>query len=68
MSSKLGPMGPQRRLRCADTGNETCEYVAFGESDDQIILDIGHHAEEVHGIKERPPDASERLRALIGED
>ncbi len=56
-----------RMVRCSDTGQQ-CEYIARGSSDDEVMLDVARHAEEVHGLKEMPSDASERIRSMIGEE
>ena len=56
-----------RMVRCSDTGQQ-CEYIARGASDDEVMLDVARHAEEVHGLKEMQADASERIRSTSAEE
>lgn len=39
-----------RQLRCADAGFE-CDAVVTGESDEEVLAQVGPHAEQVHGTQ-----------------
>ena len=42
-----------------------CDAVLDGESDDEILEQVGVHAREEHGMDEVPPEVEQNVRALI---
>ncbi len=42
-----------RQMRCADAGFE-CDAVVTGETDEEILAQVGSHAKEVHGVDVTP--------------
>ncbi len=57
-------------LACKDTGAE-CDYVAHGDSMDEINAKIAKHAKEVHGYTDEQlsdPKMVELIKSLVKED
>ncbi len=52
-----------RELKCADAGFE-CDAVVSGETDEEILAQVGPHAEQVHGV-EVTPELAEQVRGKI---
>jgi predicted small metal-binding protein len=44
-----------------------CAWVARGEEEDDLFVDIAAHAHDVHGMDEVPPEVADRIRQLITE-
>jgi predicted small metal-binding protein len=44
-----------------------CEWTIEGETDDDILENVGEHAREAHGMDEVPPEVQDRVRGLIVE-
>lgn len=53
-----------REFRCADAGME-CDYVARGQTDDEVMQNVASHASEVHNIREVPDDLAQQIRGKI---
>ena len=53
-----------KEMRCADAGME-CDYVAKGESTDEIMQQVAAHAAEVHGIAEVDDELAAKVQSLI---
>ena len=54
-------------LRCADVvGN--CDFVARGDSEQEILLQAAEHAHSAHNIHEITPEVAEKVRAAIQDE
>jgi predicted small metal-binding protein len=53
-----------RRMSCRDVGPD-CDFVARGETDEEIMGQVAEHARTAHGMDEVPPEVAERARAAI---
>ena len=56
-----------RRMSCRDVGPD-CDFVARGETDEEIMGQVAEHARTAHGMDEVPPGVAEKVRAAIRED
>jgi len=56
-----------RRMSCRDVGPD-CDFVARGETDEEVMGQVAEHARAVHGMEEVPPEVAERARAAIRDD
>ena len=56
-----------RRMDCRDVGPD-CDFVARGESDEEVMRQVAEHADTAHGIKDVPPELAEKARAAIRDD
>ena len=56
-----------RTFRCADAGTQ-CDYIARGQTDDEVMQDVGRHAQEVHGMQEVPPSLVDQIRGQIRDE
>ena len=56
-----------RRMNCRDVGPD-CDFVARGESDEEVMGQVAEHARTAHGIKEVPPELADKARAAIKDD
>ncbi|HEX9754982.1 MAG TPA: DUF1059 domain-containing protein [Gemmatimonadales bacterium] len=54
-------------LYCRDLGMD-CDFVARGETDDEILRKAEEHAERVHGMSEVSPDMEDKILDNIHED
>ncbi len=55
-----------KQFKCGDIVPD-CDHTIEGESEDEIIGQIGTHAREAHGMDEVPPEVEDRVRSLIVE-
>jgi predicted small metal-binding protein len=54
-------------LHCADvTGN--CEFVARGNSEQEIMQQAAAHAQSAHNIQEVTPELAEKVRSAIRDE
>jgi predicted small metal-binding protein len=53
-----------RKLSCNEAGDPTCNFVASGQTDDDVIQEARQHALEVHH-HQITPDEEEQARAII---
>lgn len=54
-------------LRCADVvGN--CDFVARGDSEQEILRQASEHARSAHNINEITPEVAEKVRAAIQDE
>ena len=54
-------------LACRDLG-EDCHYVAHGETEKELMADMGKHAKEVHGYTDeqlKDPEMMKKVKAAI---
>jgi predicted small metal-binding protein len=54
-------------LRCADVvGN--CDFVAKGDSEEEILQQAAEHARSAHNISEITPEVAEKVTAAIRDE
>lgn len=58
-----------KTLSCKDAG-AACDYVAHGNTDEEVLADAAEHGKKVHGMKDADfsPDKVAKFRALIHEE
>jgi len=56
-----------KTLSCRDAGVD-CDFVAKGETVEEIFAQCAKHGKEAHGMEEIPPDLVEKMRGLIREE
>ena len=54
-------------LSCRDAGVD-CDFVARGETAEEILKQCVDHGREAHGMKEIPKDLEMKIRSLIREE
>ena len=54
-------------LRCADVVG-SCDFVARGDSEQEILQKASEHARSAHNIDEITPDVAEKVRAAIRDE
>ncbi len=55
-----------RDFHCSDAGMK-CDWVAKGNTDDEIVKQAGAHAQKAHGMKVTP-DLEKTMRGLIHDE
>jgi predicted small metal-binding protein len=55
-----------RDFHCADAGMK-CDFVAKGNTDDEVLRQAGSHAQQAHGMKVTP-DLEKTVRGLIHDE
>ncbi len=58
-----------KTLACRDLGVD-CQYVARGETEEELMVDIGKHAKEVHSFTDeqlKDPETMKAAKAAIKE-
>ena len=55
-----------RDFHCADAGMK-CDFVAKGNTDDEVLRQAGAHAQKVHGMQVTK-DLETQVRGLIHDD
>jgi predicted small metal-binding protein len=56
-----------KSMCCRDVGPD-CDFVARGETEEEIMGQVAEHAKSAHGIDEVPVELAEKARAAIRED
>jgi predicted small metal-binding protein len=56
-----------KELKCSDVGMKTCNFVAQGRDEKEVMTKAAEHARNVHGMTAIPPDVEKRARAAIRE-
>ena len=56
-----------RSMSCKDVGPE-CDFVARGETDEEVMGQVAEHARSAHGMGEVPPEMAEKVRAAIRDE
>jgi predicted small metal-binding protein len=56
-----------RKMNCRDVGPD-CDFVARGESDEEVMGQVVEHARTAHGFEEVPPELAQKARAAIRDD
>ena len=46
-----------RRMSCRDVGPD-CDFVARGETDEEVMGQVAEHARAAHGMDEVPPEVA----------
>ena len=54
-------------LRCSDVGMD-CDFVARGETEEEIMAQAAQHAQATHNMTEIPPDVASQVRAAIRDE
>ena len=54
-------------IYCSDMGSD-CDFVARGETMEEVLKVGAEHGKEVHGINEITPDIVERVKAIIRDE
>ena len=54
-------------LRCADVVG-SCDFVARGDSEQDILQQASEHARAVHNINEITPEVAEKVKAAIQDE
>ena len=55
-----------RDFHCSDAGMK-CDFVAKGNTDDEVVKQAGQHAQQAHGMKVSS-DLEKTVRGLIHDD
>ncbi len=53
-----------KTMRCKDVGPD-CDFVASGETDEEVIAQVAEHARSEYGFEEVPPELAEKAKAAI---
>ncbi len=54
-------------LSCRDMGAD-CDFLARGETEEELFKNAGEHGAAVHGMTSLPPEAIEMAKSLIREE
>ena len=54
-------------LACRDVGVD-CDFVARGETEEEIFRQCARHGKEAHGMEEIPADLIAKMRGFIREE
>jgi len=54
-------------ISCKDAGVD-CDFVARGETEEELFRNALEHGRKFHGMKEIPKDLQEKMRKLIREE
>jgi predicted small metal-binding protein len=54
-------------LRCREVGMD-CDFVARGETEEEILKKAAEHADTDHGMKEIPEEVLAKVRAAIRDE
>ena len=54
-------------MDCRDVGPD-CDFVARGESDEEVMGQVAEHARTAHGMDEVPPELAAKAQAAIRDD
>lgn len=55
-------------LSCKDVGVPDCDFVARGESVEEVMRQAGQHGREKHGLTNIPPEMLQKARTLIHDE
>jgi predicted small metal-binding protein len=56
-----------KTMSCRDVGPD-CDFVARGESEEEIMSQVAEHARDAHGLDEVPPELAEKAKAAIKDE
>ena len=54
-------------VNCRDVGVD-CDFVARGETVDDVLRQCGEHARSAHGYTDIPPELVDKVKAAIREE
>jgi len=54
-------------MRCKDVGMD-CDFVARGETEEEVLKQAAEHADTVHDLKEIPDEVLAKVRAAIRDE
>lgn len=54
-------------IHCSDLGAD-CDFVARGETLEEVLKVGGEHGKEVHGMNEITPEIIEKVTALVRDE
>ncbi len=54
-------------VRCKDVGVD-CDFVARGETEQEVLQQCAKHGKEAHDMQEISPDLAAKVRAAIREE
>jgi len=54
-------------LRCADVVG-SCDFVARGESEQEILQQAAEHARSAHNLNEITPEVADKVRSAIRDE
>ncbi len=57
----------EKVVRCRDVGVD-CDFVARGQTEQEILDQCAEHARTAHGMREIPAELMEKVRAAIREE
>jgi predicted small metal-binding protein len=55
-----------KQFRCGEL-IPGCEAAFQGETEDEVLAQVGAHARDEHGMDEVPPEVIDRIRASMSE-
>lgn len=53
-----------KTMSCRDVGPD-CDFVAEGETEEEVMAQVAEHARTEHGFEEVPPELAEKAKAAI---
>ena len=53
-----------KTMSCRDVGPD-CDFVATGETEEEVMVQVAEHARTEHGFEEVPPELAEKAKAAI---
>jgi predicted small metal-binding protein len=56
-----------KMMRCGDVVPH-CDFVARGNTEDEILQQVAEHARTAHGIENVPPELASQARAAIRDE
>jgi predicted small metal-binding protein len=56
-----------KKMSCRDIGPD-CDFVARGETEEEVMGQVAVHAQAAHGMEEVPPELAEKARAAIRDE
>jgi predicted small metal-binding protein len=56
-----------RTMSCRDVGPD-CDFVARGETDEEVMGQVAEHARTAHDMEEVPPELAEKAQAAIRDE
>ncbi|MGH9901701.1 MAG: DUF1059 domain-containing protein [Pyrinomonadaceae bacterium] len=56
-----------KTMSCRDAGPD-CDFVARGETEEEVMGQVAEHARTAHGMEEVPPELAEKARAAIRDE
>jgi predicted small metal-binding protein len=56
-----------KTVSCRDVGSD-CDFVARGNSEEEIMSQVAEHARVEHKMSEVPADVQDKLRAAIRDE